>query len=94
MIGAGDWEIQVWFTRSIHWMFHPSATPCRCQQSLLLDEQEGCAAFLQAIQGLCSAEQTCTPALYAFREKAVNLLFLEQDAYRHFSQNEQVNDVE
>lgn len=59
-------------------------SPLLAQQSLLLDEEEGCTAFRRAIQDLCSGEVMCTPALCAFREKAVKLLFLERNAFRWY----------
>ena len=39
------------------------------------------------MQRVCSGDEICTPALCAFREKAVNLLFLERDAFRHYREN-------
>ena len=61
--------------------------PPPVHQSLLLNEEEGCAAFRETVQRVCSGDEICTPALCAFREKAVNLLFLERDAFRHYREN-------
>ncbi|CAM9625049.1 unnamed protein product [Scytosiphon promiscuus] len=58
-------------------------------QSLLLNEEDGCAIFRRFVQKLSAGagDGLCSPALCTFREKATTLLFLERDAFRHYPEN-------
>lgn len=63
-------------------------------QSLLLDEKHGCAVFRRAIHEMCCGHESCPPALYDLREKAVKLLFLERDAFKWYRDvKPQVSDI-
>lgn len=40
------------------------------------------------MERLSAGDETCTQALFKFREKAITLLFLERDALRHYPEND------
>ncbi|CAM9392252.1 unnamed protein product [Choristocarpus tenellus] len=54
------------------------------QESFLLDRKEGCRVFRGAIVDLCTGQAAASPNMTTFREKAVQLLFLERDIMKWY----------
>lgn len=67
--------------------FFSLSTPPLPSQSLLLNQEDGCAIFRQFVEKLSAGDGSCSPASCLFREKATTLLFLERDAFRHYPEN-------